>query len=126
MLTRKNHFFVIAVASAILSFSPLSIAGAATAMHSFGEIEFRSDSAALVDAMRADIAAHMPIGSSVDSARNLLSNAGARCHPAKADGSIRCSYYGAHFQGDVVEPVSWTVDLATAGDKVQSFTLVRR
>lgn len=124
MFTRKIH--LLAIASAVLSLSPLSMANAATPLRSFGEIEFRSDPASLVDEVRADLSAHIPAGSSLDAARSLLSDAGAKCRPARTDGSVRCRYYGTHFHGDGVEPVSWTVNLNTADNMVQSFTLVRQ
>jgi len=128
MFTRQIRFLAIAssLAGAMLSISPLSMTYAATPLRSFGEIEFRSDPAALVDDVRADLSAHIPAGSSLDAARSLLSDAGAKCRPTRTDGSVRCRYYGTHFHGDGVEPVSWTVNLNTADDKVQSFTLVRQ
>ncbi|WP_420143178.1 hypothetical protein [Sphingobium sp.] len=124
MFTRNIRFF--AVASAMLSIAPLATASAATPLRSFGEIEFRSDPASLVDEVRADLAAHMPTGTSLDTARAMLKDAGAKCRPASADGAVRCRYYGIRVHGDGMEPVSWTVDLNTTDNMVQSFTLVRQ
>lgn len=124
MFNQKFAPLSLAVAALALLHGPAS--AAAPSFGNFGQIEFRSDPAALVGAVRTDLAAQIPSGSSVADARAVLGEAGARCRPAQADGSVRCRYYGTHFQGDGVEPVSWTVNLSTQGDKVQSFTVVRQ
>lgn len=123
MFTLKSVYFPLATAACMLVSAPA--AAISPLAYSFGEIEFRTEPAALVDDVRADLVAHIPAGSPIGDARVLLGNAGARCRAPQADGTVRCRYYGAHFQGDAVQSVSWTVNLATAGEKVRSFTVAR-
>lgn len=120
--TKTAAFSTVAAAFALL---PVAANAAAPTFKTFGAVEYRSNPAALVDNVRAGIAAQVPAGSSVESARSFLSNAGAHCKSAKDDGAMRCRYYGEHYTGDVVIPVTWTVDVAASNDKVTALTVER-
>jgi hypothetical protein len=105
--------------------APAVAAGPYTAIQTFGEIEFRSDPRALMDEVRAGLSAEIPAGSRIEEARAILAQAGAHCRAPQTDGSVRCLYHGTHFEGDDVEAVTWTVNLATEDGKVSSFTVKR-
>jgi hypothetical protein len=94
-------------------------------IRSFRSIEFGADPAAMVEDVRTDLAARLPAGSSIADARALLRNAGAHCRAPKADGWVRCRYSDIHIEDDIMQDVSWTVDVRTADDKVVSFTVAR-
>lgn len=123
MFNRK--FASLPLAAATFALLPAAASAATPSFRSFGDVEFRSNPAALIEEVREGIAAHVQPGSPIAAARAFLGDAGAHCGAAKADGSIRCRYYGVHFQGDVVNSVSWTVNLATANEKVTSFAVER-
>jgi len=123
MLAMKSLPPLFAIAALALPSLPAAAAG--PSLPSFGEIEFRSNPAAMVEDVRADIASHIPAGSSLATARLMLGEAGARCHAPHADGLVQCRYHGVHFTGDIVQNVSWTVDLATAGETVTSLKVAR-
>lgn len=95
------------------------------AIQSFRSIEFGANPTAMVDDVRTDLAARLPAGSSVPDARALLRSAGAHCRAPKADGGMRCRYSDIHIKDDIMQDVSWTVDVRTAADKVVSFTVAR-
>ncbi|UAK23096.1 hypothetical protein [Sphingomonas nostoxanthinifaciens] len=95
------------------------------AIPSFRSIELSAYPAAMVDDVRAGLAARLPAGSSIDDARALLRGSGAHCRVPKADGGMRCRYNDIHMQDDIMQDVSWTVDFRTADDKVASFTVAR-
>ncbi len=94
-------------------------------IRSFRSIEFGADPAAMVEDVRTDLAARLPAGSSIADARALLRSAGAHCRAPKADGGVRCRYSDIHIEDDIMQDVSWTVDVRTADDKVVSLTVAR-
>jgi hypothetical protein len=118
--------------SATLPFAAATItlmSGPASAQTSpirtFRSIEFEADPSAMVDGVRTDLATRISPGSPVTNARTFLRAAGAHCRKPNAAGRVRCRYSDLHIQDDIMQDVSWTVDLSTADDKVMSFTVVR-
>ncbi len=123
MLIMKSLSPVFAIAA--LALHPLPAAAAGPSLPNFGEIEFQGNPAAMIENVRANIASHIPVGSSLSTARLLLGEAGARCQSPRANGSVQCRYNGVHFTGDIVQNVSWTVSLSTTGEKVTALTVTR-
>ncbi|WBO20687.1 hypothetical protein [Sphingomonas abietis] len=97
----------------------------AAGIPSFRSIEFGPDPAGMVDDVRANLAARLPAGSSIADARALLRGAGAHCRAPKASGGMRCRYSDIQIQDDIMQDVSWTVNVGTVDDKVLSFTVTR-
>lgn len=118
------HFAPLPLAAAALMLASQAVAGA-PAIASFRQIEFGADPAAMVDTVRADLAARIPAGSAVVDARALLRRAGAHCGTPAADGRVRCRYSDIHIQDDILQDVRWTVDLQTAGERVVSLAVAR-
>lgn len=92
---------------------------------SFRSIELGADPAAMIDDVRADLSTRLPAGTSIAEARALLRGAGAHCRAPKANGMVRCRYNDIHIEDDIIQDVSWTVDIQTSGDSVTSFTVAR-
>ena len=93
------------------------------ALPDFRAIEYGDAPADKVAQLRADLAAHIPQGTSVTDAQMLLRNAGAHC--ASADGHLLCHYGSVQTDNEAAQDVRWTVDVQAADAKVVSISVTR-
>ncbi|UAK23770.1 hypothetical protein [Sphingomonas nostoxanthinifaciens] len=113
-----SRLFVATVAAALMT-SP-SLAGDIVVTgqaQTFGDLEFGYSGTDRIDAARSGLAASIPAGSSVASARALLVRAGARCKDA-APSQMRCTSNKFEAVEDMLHDVSWTVAVNHDGDAV--------